>query len=211
MRDGINSLNNRKKKNRKSLGSIRRNDDQLPQDPLDHASILNGHFASVGPRLATSIPNSNKLFTQYLPKINFNGSFVLEPVLSTEIELELMRNPSNKSHGVWSCPIRLLKYARHIIVEPLATLINISVERGSFLSKLKHVVIISIFKDGDETDPSNYRLISLLSVFNRIFEKIMYDRLKQFLNKHNIFYNYQYGFRERRLTEHAILDIVNRI
>ena len=35
-------------------------------------------------------------------------------------------------------------------------------------------------------------------------EKIMYDRLKQFLYKHNIFYNYQYGFRERCSTEHAI-------
>ena len=45
----------------------------------------------------------------------------------------------------------------------------------------------------------------------------MYDRLKQFLNKHNTFYNYQYGFRERCSTEHAIQfkvdrpDIVNRI
>ena len=78
-------------------------------------------------------------------------------------------------------------------------------------SKLKHAVIIPIFKDGDETDPSNYRPISLLSAFHRIFEKIMYDRPKQFLYKHNIFYNYQYGFRERCSTEHAILDIVNRI
>ena len=39
----------------------------------------------------------------------------------------------------------------------------------------------------------------------------MYDRLKQFLNKYNIFYEYQYGFCEKRSTEHAILDIVNRI
>ena len=39
----------------------------------------------------------------------------------------------------------------------------------------------------------------------------MNDRLKQFLHKHNIFYNYQYGFRERCSTEHAILVIINRI
>ena len=83
------------------------------------------------------------------------------------------------------------------IAKPLATLINISVERGSCSSKLKHAVIIPIFKDGDETNPSNYRPISLLSVFNRIFEKILYYRQKQFLNKHNIFYNYQYGLREK--------------
>ena len=107
MWDGINSLINRKKKNRKSIGSIRPHDDQLSQDPLDHANISKGHFASVGPKLASSIPNSNTLFTQYLPKINFNGSFVFEPVLPTEIELELMRTPSNKSHGLWSCPTRL--------------------------------------------------------------------------------------------------------
>ena len=89
--DGINSLINRKKKNRKSFGSIRLDDDQPSQDPLDHANILNGNFAGyVGPRLAPRIPNSNK--------INFNGSFVFEPVLSTEIELELMRTPSQPSH-----------------------------------------------------------------------------------------------------------------
>ena len=39
----------------------------------------------------------------------------------------------------------------------------------------------------------------------------MYDRLKQFLNKQSIFYNYQYGFRERCSTQRAILHIVNRI
>ena len=71
--DGINSLINRKKKNRKSVGSIRLDDDQLSQDPLDHVNILNGNFAYVGPRLASRIPKSNK--------INFNGSFVFEPVL----------------------------------------------------------------------------------------------------------------------------------
>ena len=61
-----------------------------------------------------------------------------------------------------------------------------------------------MFKDGDETDPCNYRPISLLSIFNRIFEKIMSNRLKVFLNKHDIFYKSQY-------TEHAILDIVSKI
>ena len=56
-----------------------------------------------------------------------------------------------------------------------------------------------------------YRPIPLLSVFNRIFEKIMYYRLKSFLEKKNIFNDSQYGFREKRSTEHAILDIINQI
>ena len=67
------------------------------------------------------------------------------------------------------------------------------------------------FKDGDEKEPSNHRPISLLSIFNRIFEKLMYNHLKRFLNEPDVFYHGQYGFREQRLTEHAILDIVNKI
>ena len=39
----------------------------------------------------------------------------------------------------------------------------------------------------------------------------MYNRLKSFLNISNVLYESQYGFRERRSTDHAILDIVNKI
>jgi hypothetical protein len=59
-----------------------------------------------------------------------------------------------------------------MLSKPLSDLINKSVENGIYPSKLKHAKIIPIYKKGDETDPTNYRPISLLSVFNRIFEKI---------------------------------------
>ena len=81
---------------------------------------------------------------------------------------------------------------------------------GIFPSKLKHTKIIPIYKDGNKDEPSNYCSISLLSIFNRLFEKVIYNRLKTFLNKHNVLYESQYDFRERRSTDHAILDIVNK-
>ena len=71
--------------------------------------------------------------------------------------------------------------------------------------------IIPIFKADDETDTSNYRPISLLSNFNRIFEKIMYDRMRDFIEKHSLLYSSQYGFRQAHSTQHAILDIVETI
>ena len=103
-----------------------------------------------------------------------------------------------KSHGLYSCPTRLLKCSRHIISAPLATLINNSVQRGISPSKLKHAKIIPIFKDGDEAEPGNYRPISLISVFNRLFQKIMYNRLEFCFSKHCLFYKSQYGFRKQR-------------
>ena len=92
-----------------------------------------------------------------------------------------MLTPTKKSHGLYSCPARLLKCSRHIISAPLANLINNSVQRGIFPSKLKHAKIIPIFKDGDEAEPGNYR-------------PLVNSQLRLV-----------------RSTEHTILDIVNKI
>ena len=70
--------------------------------------------------------------------------------------------------------------------------------------------VIPIFKS-DETDPNNYRPISLLSCFNRIFEKLVLKRLKSFIDERKIISSSQYGFKQGNSTEHAILDIVNAI
>jgi hypothetical protein len=53
---------------------------------------------------------------------------------------------------------------------------------------------------------SNYIPISILTSFNKIFEKMMYNRLIKHLNKNNILSNYQFGFRANQGTDSAILD-----
>ena len=58
---------------------------------------------------------------------------------------------------------------------------NMSVSQGQYPSKLKHAKVIPIYK-GEDKSPGNYRPISLLSNFNRIFEKVMFKRLKAFLD-----------------------------
>ena len=175
---------NRKKKNSKMIAAMKPPLNQgISHDPLENTNILNRYFASIGNRLASDQPSSDKSFRDYLPLNVPSYSFVFDSVLPSGIELEIMLTPTNKSHGLYSCPTRLLKCSRHIISAPLATLINNSVQRGIFPSKLKHAKIIPIFKDGDEAEPGNYRPISLLSVFNRLFEKIMYNRLKSFFKQ----------------------------
>ena len=125
--------------------------------------------------------------------------------------MEILSIPSNKAYGLYSCPVSLLKSARQAISHTLAELMNISILTGIYPHKLKHAIVTPIYKADDETDPNNYRPISLLSVFNRIFEKLMYKRLKSFKNRNDIFFTSQYGFRENCSTQHAILDILNKI
>ena len=59
-------------------------------------------------------------------------------------------------------------------------------QEGVFPSKLKQAKVIPVYKSDDDTEPENYRPISLLSIFNRIFEKLMYQWLKIFLVKNDI-------------------------
>ena len=175
------------------------------------SDIMNEYFSSISHNLASKMPNLQREFFDYLPKSRNADSFFFNPVTQTEIESEIMNTPLNKAHGLYSFPTRVLRSARHILSHSLSVLINKSVEHGIYPTKLKLAKVIPIHKANDESDPSNYRPISLLSVFNRIFEKMMYIPLKSFLEKFSILYDSQYGFREKRSTEHAILEITNQI
>ena len=119
--------------------------------------------------------------------------------------------PNNKSYVLYSCPTHLLKEVSHIISQPLASLLSMSVSLCTYPWKLKLAKIISMFKADDVEDPNNCQPISLLSNFNRIFEKLIYVRMSSFIDKHNLLYTAQYGFHKSHSTQHAILDIVNTI
>ena len=210
--EGINMLINRKRKNVSSITALKRpGNGGLSHHTSELPNILNNHFASVGPNLAAKIPQSQTHFSSYLPKSSTLGSFAFQPVTPSEVELEILSTPHNKAYGLFSCPTRMLKCASKVISKPLCKIINDSITSGVFPSRLKHAKVIPIYKNEDVTDPNNYRPISLLSVFNRIIEKLIYRQLKSFLEDRNMLYHSQYGFRERRSTEHALIDIVNQI
>ena len=96
--------------------------------------------------------------------------------------------PSNKAFALYFLPISIRRLGGHIKRYPLSCIINKSAETAIYPTKLKHAKVIPIFKNDDETIPSNYRPISLFYVFNRIFEKLMYNRLKACLDKQGVFY-----------------------
>ena len=89
-------------------------------------------------------------------------------VLPCKVEAEINSlTPIKALGGLYSYPVRILKVERQALSTPLAILLNKSVQRGIYPSTLKHANIIQVFKNEEESDPNNYRPISLLSVFSR--------------------------------------------
>ena len=149
--------------------------------------MLNKHFASVGHNLASRLPPIKHSFNDYLTNNRLPNSFNFEPIIPTDISAQIQALPLYKSYGMFSCPVKILKGCKHIISQPLANIYNLSVIQGKHPSKLKLAKIVPVYKDDDESCASNYRPISLLSIFNRIFEKLMYQRLSKFIINHNMY------------------------
>ena len=68
-----------------------------------------------------------------------------------------------------------------------------------------------MYKSGDATNPANYRPISTLSSFSKVFEKLIYNQLYNFFKKCSILYKYQFGFRKGYSTDQAILEITDSL
>ena len=88
---------------------------------------------------------------------------------------------------------------------------NLSFSSGVFPFILKIAKVIPIHKKESRLFCSNHRLISLLSNFDKIIEKIMYSRIYKFLDKNNIIYLLQFGFRQHYSTSYALLNLTEAI
>ena len=95
--------------------------------------------------------------------------------------------------------------------KPLEIIYNFSFSSGCVPDHFKLANVIPIHKKDSVTSMNNYRPISLLYIFNKILEKLMYKRLISFIQRHNLFYEKQFGFREHHSTMHAALLITDKI
>ena len=80
-----------------------------------------------------------------------------------------------------------------------------------FPSALKLAKVIPVHKKDSKLDFSNYRPISLLSNLDKILEKLMYTRIVKFFNNNNLFYLFQFGFRQNCSTMHALISLTETI
>jgi hypothetical protein len=82
---------------------------------------------------------------------------------------------------------------------------------GIFPTRLKYAEIQPIFKKVDKAVTPNYRAISLLTSFSKIFEKVIYKRIYQHINHNQILANKQFGFRHASSTDIASYNLIMNI
>ena len=93
----------------------------------------------------------------------------------------------------------------------LSELFNESIDAGIFPDKLKIGRVVPLFKEGDKTNILNYRPISTLTIYSKIFEKLVHKRMVSFISRYNIIKPNQFGFQSNKSTSDAILDFLQNI
>jgi len=155
--------------------------------------------------MSCKIKGSNKQNLSYtkdsLPYLFqvFNHPFtnlVFHNTSTGEIEKIVHALPGKNSCGYDEISARILKASALFISSPLCCIINTSLESGVFPTRLKYSVITPLHKKGSKNIDSNYRPISLLTSFSKIFERIIYIRLLTHLTSNKIFTKNQFGFRK---------------
>ena len=103
----------------------------------------------------------------------------------------------------------------HAAIEPLSIIItrvvNLSIRSGVCPDGWKIARVTPIHKDGDRSDPGNYRPISVLSAVSKIVERIVHSQLSNYLDKYSILSNSQHGFRKHHSTETCCLAMLDRM
>ena len=170
---------------------------------------FNDFFVNIGPTLAKRIPIIDKSPLSYMQS-SITESIFLAPVTPTEIE-KLVLTLKNSATGWDEINAMLLKSMINDIRDPLCHICNMSLEEGIFPSQLKIANVLPLFKAEESFQFNNYRPVSLLCIISKVFEKLMFNRVNDFLSNLKILYEFQFGFRKKHSTYLAHLILLDRI
>ena len=109
-----------------------------------------------------------------------------------------------KAAGYDNIPMSIIKQSINFISSPLAHIINLSIMHGIVPDQMKIARVVPLFKSGDKAIFSNYRPVSIVPCFSRFLERIVYNRIFNYLSDFHILCDNQHGFRKKQPLTHLL-------
>jgi hypothetical protein len=147
-------------------------------------------------------------------KDSFPGNFTsikIIPVTATEIKSIIRSLKPKNSSGYDDIRSKILKTCASTISLPLSFICNHLLHAGIFPDRLKIAVVKTLHKKGDNHNMRNYRPLSLLPIFSKVFEKAMHSRLSHHFYTNNILVPEQHAFTKGMSTEDAAFKLTDSV
>jgi len=209
----INQNTGRVKQNYSSPKSIINEQNEELSDDLSIANCLNSYFTSIGQKLASAFKHDCPSPDATLPvnSTSLGSSFIFTPLDQESLNNLFDSFDPRKATGLDSIPAKLVKIARPAIISPLLFIINYSFKSRVFPDSLKIAKVIPLFKKGCTKSCKNYRPISILSTFSKLFERAANKQISNFLEDNKMIVDNQFGFRPNRSTTTALISLTNTV
>ena len=185
-------------------------------DPTVIIGKLNCFFSSISEKLKSEQTENGPEFdwgefkSHVNSKVPDNVQFKI-PKLTLENLITSIRSlDPSKAAGLDGITPKIIKLSAEVIDPTLLRIINTSISTGHFPDNLKIAKILPIHKGGAKGDRSNYRPISILSVFSKLIEKHVTKHLFGYLNKYDLLHKSQSGFRKHHSCNTALLNLLDK-
>ena len=160
------------------------------------AESMNNFFCEIGKTLSDKIPQSSNPLLDNDYEVNPKSvQFHFEPITVPQIEKVLGKFDTSKGSGPDGLANFFIKIGLPVIAESLCDIFNLSLGTGVFPDSWKIARVAPVFKSGEQDDSSNYRPISVLPFLARLFEKMVYNQIYDFLIKNDLLFSNQSAFR----------------
>ena len=135
--------------------------------------------------------------------------FSFQKVNEIQIENEIKELNSRKASGADGIPANILKETVDILKSPLTQLFNVTVENQHFPNDLKYANVTPLHKKEENIDKKNYWPISILPSTSKIFERLIFKQMTDFVE--NKISEYLCGFRKGYNTQHALMRLIDKL
>src|SRR5690606_28547682 len=155
---------------------------------FDVANRFNDYFSEIGNKIT-----ANMSFDDNFEPYNYNiqEAFNFTPITETEVAAQVKQLGNKLTAGNDGITCGIIKRYSEILVPVLCQLFNKCIIANTFPDCLKRAIVVPIFKSGSKTEFGNYRPISILSNISKVFEKIIFNRMCAFIEKHDIIHKNQ--------------------
>ena len=196
------------KKNKKIFPNEIVIDDEMIDNPQRICKAFNIHFATIGEKIGKNIKSHDPIPFSFS---NLSTSLFFFPATLEEIYLLIGDIKTKKAVRENDVSNNFLKLSNTVISPFLCTIFNSCIQRGEFPDALKIAEVVPVFKKEDSNLLTNYCPISTLSQTSKIFEKLISNRINDYLKKYHKISDKQFGFRQNSSTPHAISNIYEKL
>ena len=207
----INKITNRQSRKKSSVDLLIDSNGNEISDKKVIADNLNDHFNTIGSKMADGFDNSTR--NDPLRHINRSPTCSIFFLFATNDEISKLISEleAKKATGPDGISAYLVKISCEVLAPMLTKIFNKCIKESIFPNLLKIAEIIPLHKGGEKTNSTNYRPISLLPIFGKLFEKVIAKRITNFFDKNNVITPHQYGFRRNHSTDLAVTEIHNKL